>query len=71
MASEYRILLRTASGAEVPLTDAGRAWLATHRVKRRGMLGPGESVGFVFPLDKMFALKPARRLYRPGRPGGG
>ena len=56
-ASDYRILVRDVTGAAVPMTDEGRRWLTDQGVNLGRPLRPGEAVGFVFPIDKMFALR--------------
>ena len=53
-----QILMRDAQGRPVALTDSGRAWLAGHVLDWGRKLRPGEAIGFAFPLDEMFALKP-------------
>ena len=57
-ADDYCILLRDAAGKAVPLTAAGRTWMAGHGLKRKNLLRPGEAVGFIFPVQEMFDLKP-------------
>ena len=55
-ASDYRILVRNAEGAPVPMTVAGRKWVAERflRIARGPRLG--EAIGFVFPLRRLFDL---------------
>ncbi len=57
-AGDYRLLVRDTSGRFLQLGEAGRQWLATHHITRRRNLQVGEAVGFVFPLQEMFDLKP-------------
>jgi hypothetical protein len=66
-ASDYRLTVREQSGKNVPMNEWGKNWVATHRVEpqhvewrslRYETFFPGFSVGFVFPLDKMYSLLP-------------
>ena len=56
-ASEYRILVQDVSGKEVPLNEGAQRWQAGRDLTPMRPLRPGEAIGFVCPLHKMFALK--------------
>jgi hypothetical protein len=56
-AADYQILVRDASGDSVSLSVDGQARLRGSELKWDRALRPGEAIGFVFPLDEMFALK--------------
>jgi hypothetical protein len=66
-ATDYHLLVRDAAGNPVPMTSDGRAWLQKQEpcgqplVNRRfvgeALLRPGESIGFVLPLDRLFPLQ--------------
>jgi hypothetical protein len=60
-AADYQILLRDASRNPVPLSAKGQLWLRESELKWDRPLRPGEAVGFAFPLDELFAVKPGRQ----------
>ena len=76
-ASEYLVYVLDASGNSVSLTREGRNWLATHSIRWPRTVRPGEAVGFVFPLHKMFELQSGHdyaalvclRSAKPNAPG--
>ena len=59
-ASDYKILVRDARGAPVPMTDAGRSWVARQELSVGWTPKAGDSFGFVFPLREMFPLSPGK-----------
>ena len=56
--SDYRLVIRESDGRVVPLTEAGKRLLKVGRRYPPGALCPGEALGFVLPLDRMYQFKP-------------
>lgn len=55
-ASDYDIMVRDQKGADVPLTQRGRAELAARADQDGGLLRPGDATGAAIPLKEWFSM---------------